>query len=563
MAFKVEYGSRNLYDLGPVPTVSFSVDPVKNGAGEYLGSVDRIRIKGIIFGSGISFTGGRDTSVTNITTNQHLNWERFDTYADYLTNIKDYQELKVYCGSNLIYKSNPISTKIDSVDLQNGTDNNWRQFIDYTINISVFNTGSQSGFFGGSATGYFVSSVDDSYSITTSQDHGRYNQSSNSKLYPISKQSFLPMYTITRNISANGIYTSGTSAIENARSCVTGMIKQHNTKYQDVLEQLDIIHSTWRTNIDDINGSFGVQHTMIAVSGKNNSLSHPNSGWIEDFTVNTSIDQNLKRTVTIAGTVKGYEPRDSQADTALPLSFSSTKTDPNKFYYGDGHTISEITGAGFLRASGGFFGTSTADGVVDYVYTRAANAIAPAMPTGSLTGIKKNKYALHTGLNPIPVSINIDYDFANEAINYSYVFDSRPLNLVSGSLKESLTMEDSYATRSYSMQNVYYRFPVPQDLGTYTIPSRTVTYTAVFPNLLSVTGKLPTQMKTQLNNVVKAFDPAKLSPNQTAGSTNAPAFTSILTASGENYDVLNRTYSLKCSWEYFKGYFPDGFYGGG
>ena len=134
------------------------------------------------------------------------------------------------------------------------------------------------------------------------------------------------------------------------------------------------------------------------------------------------------------------------------------------------------------------------------------------------------------------------------------------MNLVSGSLKETLTMEDSYATRTYHMQDVYYRFPVPQDMGTYSIPSRTVTYTAVLP---CATGKLPVRMKTQIHNVIKAFDPAKLSPNQTVGATNAPSFISFLQASGENYDVLNRTYSLKCSWEYHKGYFPDGFYGGG
>jgi len=563
MAFKVSYGTRNFDDLGPTPSVSFSVEPVKNGAGELLGSIDRISIKGIIFGSGISFTGGQETSKTTVPTNGQLNWQRFAEYSDYLRqDIKDYQELKVYCESNLIYKSNPNATIIESVNLDNNTDEYWRQFVDYTLNISVFNTGAQKkGYFGPASTGFFVTSVNDSYSINTSQDHGRYDQNTNAKLYPESKQSFLPIYNITRSTSANGIWTSGNSAIENARSCVTGMLSQHSTAYKDVLDQLDIIHSSWKTNIDDINGVFGVEHNIMAVSGSNNTLSKPGvgSGWIEDFTINTSIDQNLKRTVTIAGKVKGYTTRLNSGDVnALPLSFSSSKTDTNKFYWSGG--FNELSGVGFYNASGGFFGKGTFPGVTGMIYSRAVDAIAPAMPTGSLTGIKKNKYTLHTGLNPIPLSINIDYDFVNESINYSYVFDSRPLNLVSGSLKETLTMEDSYATRTYHMQDVYYRFPVPQDMGTYSIPSRTVTYTAVLP---CATGKLPVRMKTQIHNVIKAFDPAKLSPNQTVGATNAPSFISFLQASGENYDVLNRTYSLKCSWEYHKGYFPDGFYGGG
>lgn len=557
----------DLGTMGGTPTVSFSVEPVKNGAGAYLGSVDKIRIQGVILGSGISFTGIQTTEGN--TPAGKMNWKRFEDYSNYLQGLKDYEKLIIKCGTNTIYTSDSIATKIDSVEINNNKDEYWRQFIDYTINISVFNTGAQrdSGYFGTTATtGYFVTNIADSWSVTNDSEHGKYYALSSTKHWPVSKQTFLPLYNITRSISANGIYTSGNSAIENARSCVTGMLNLHNAGFFSMLTNLDIIHSTWQTSIDDINGSFGVEYTILACSGSNNTLSSPQSGWIEDFTVNTTIDQNLKRSVTIAGSVKGFTTRKTTNINEMPLSFNSLKEDANKFYFVSGLPgLAALSGGGFLRASGGFFGEGTFLGVKEYIYDRALKAIAPAMPTGSLTGIKKNKYSLHTGLNPIPLSINIDYDFANESINYNYVFDSRPLNLISGALKENLDMEDSYAIRSYNLQDVYYRMPLPQDLGTYTIPSRSVTYTAVFPNLLSVTGKLPSTMKSQINTVMSAFDPAKLSPPGTVGAsaTSQPLFMSFLKSSGENYDVLNRTYSLKCSWEYIKGYFPDGFYGGG
>jgi len=549
--FAISYGDFNFHDTSNgtnVPSFSIDTEILKTTAGDILGVKDNIKLNGVIWPSGKIPFSGSDHSYSLASP---VWYDFHNTILKLEQNFTDYKKLSVvgYCSNNQVYVSDPKATYIESIDFSNKTSERWDQGIDFEITISVHRTGEAGKSYFKYFTypsGFYVSNISDSFSVSTVPEYGFYSQNSLAKYKPttISLDQHAPLYTITRTVSAEGVWTSGNTAIDNARFCVNAIL--YNNNRLNILSNLDIIHSTWNTKIDDTRGEFQVTQTIIAASGS--GISNPNitaySGWAETFTINTSINEKLLRTVTIDGKVQGFY----DAATTYDPSFVY-----NHNYYNTNNNLSTISGVAFAKASGGFFKK-----IEPEIYNRVLRALN--YPTGSITGvITINKWHINTGLNPLPTNRNITFNFMEGSIDYSYAFDSRPLNLVSGSIRERIEMSDTLGVRSTITQNVLGRMPIPQDLGTYAIPSRTVTYTASFP--VPVSGTLPMNVKAQLGNLMEAFNPNKLSP-PASNRLYGPGYFSVLTASGENYDVIGKSFTLKCTWQYWKGYYPAGFYGG-
>lgn len=549
--FAVSYGDFDFHDTDNgtnVPSVSIDTEIVKTTAGDIIGIKDSIKLNGVIWSSGKIPFSGSDHSYSIASP---VWYDFHNTILKLEQKFTDYKTLSVigYCNNNEVYVSDPKSTYIESIDFSNKTSERWDQGIDFEINIGVYRTGEAGRSYFKYFTypyGFYVNNISDSFSISPVPEYGFYSQNSIVKYRPttISLDQHAPLYTITRTVSAEGLWTSGNTAIENARFCVNAILS-NNSRF-NVLSNLDVIHSTWNTKIDDTRGEFQVTQTIIAASGS--GISNPNisaySGWAETFTISTAVNEKLLRTVTIEGKVQGFY----DARTIYDPSFSY-----NNNYYNTNNDLSVMSGVAFTKASGGFFRK-----VEPEIYTRAL--VGLNYPTGSITGVARiNRWYLNTGLNPLPTNRNVTFNFMEGSIDYSYVFDSRPLNLVSGSVREKIEMSDTLGVRSVITQNVLGRMPIPQDLGTYSIPSRTVTYTASFP--VPVSGTLPTNVKNQLGNLMEAFNPAKLSPSSSS-SLYGPGYFSVITASGENYDVIGKSFTLKCTWQYWKGFYPAGFYGG-
>jgi hypothetical protein len=526
MSIAISYGSFAFSGLGNDPLVSFDTQINRSEAGYIIGTTDKIRLNGIIFGSGRL----NDAKNANdpVTSNA---WTTLASGIGFLsTGLKDYSSLTIKCGSTEIYKSNPLSTIIESVNINNSTDDNWNQIVDYTINLSVANSGHSNYI---PDTGFYISDFSDNYSMQIAQDNHYYYHpvSTTTPHYPNSVQTQrLPVYNITRDVSAVGIYTSGSanSALNNAKNFVSGILNT-NPQINNIINNLTLLNRSIVISASEIDGQYSIKDSFIAMSGLGAS------GWIDTFTINNEVNDQLLRTVSIQGTVKGLNDL-----TVSPVMYNNVL---NNQY------MSNFSGTQFKNASGGYYVH-----VKPNIFSRILSTI---FPTGSLSGLA-NQYSLNTGLNPIPISANVDHNIVEGSIGYSYTYNSRPLCLVTGAITESLNFEDSFSTRTYNMQDVYYRMPLPQDIGTRSIPSRTVTYEATFIKPLKGAA-IPPSTKSQITGIIEQFNPNKLTPISSSAQFG-PGYFSWVTANEESYDIMNGKYSIKYAWQYQKAYFPQGFY---
>lgn len=520
MSINISYGSFAFSGVGNQPSVVFDTEINRSSAGYITQVTDKIKLNGVIYG-----TGALNTK-DNANKNEGA-WVSLLKGASGLRSAfsKDYESLQINCGNINIYQSDPLATIVTDISFDNQTNENWLQIIDYTISISVFNTGFIDYI---NDSGYYVKDFEDSYSIQTNEEDFFYVSNGDVR-YPYSIQSQrLPSYSISRTVSADGLETNGTTAIDNAKKFVSGLVNT-NPKINTVINDLTIFDRSTVVSSDILNGKFSIKDTFTAISGLNAS------GWTDSFTASTEVNENLLRTVTINGTVKGLN-----TVSGLPNIYNTIIQ--NGF-------IGNITSNKFFNASGGFYGQ-----IKDKIFGRVLNLV---YPTGSLTGVNQNFYKLNTEINPIPLSTTVDHNIMDGTISYTYTYNSRPLSLVSGALSESLSMDDSYSTRVYKLQDVYYRMPLPQDIGTYTIPSRTVSYEATFPTPLY--GSLPPNIINQINNMLEQFNPKKLTP-LSSNSIFSPLYFSWTTANEQSYDMLNGKYTKKYTWQYQKSYIPQGFY---
>lgn len=144
-----------------------------------------------------------------------------------------------------------------------------------------------------------------------------------------------------------------------------------------------------------------------------------------------------------------------------------------------------------------------------------------------------------SNINVVPISKQYSYE-PQGVINYNYTYDTRPLSLVSGALSETLTMSDSYQKKQVSHIPIIGGI-VLQNLGTYDLPSRTVTYTARFLRGYSI----PSNIETMMENAIKQFDPKKIDT-----STNS-FIDSIVDNEESSMDHISNTITMTKKWTYF------------
>jgi hypothetical protein len=281
---------------------------------------------------------------------------------------------------------------------------------------------------------------------------------------------------------------------------------------------------------DPINGSYSLRDTFAAYSGS--------SGWTDSYTITTTIDNNLLRTVDIAGQVQGLVsyPTDVSLYTKIMDDTFTTSTGSIGYFNNK-----------WAVASGGFF-----NHVRPNIFDRLlrSNSIN--------TGLYKNvfppsgKFNWNTGLNPIPLNASIDHDIVQGVISYNYTYNSRPLAMISGAIAESIEMEDNYALRTYSFPDIFYRLPLAQDHGTYSNSKRSVSYSAIFPRPFSPTT-MTTALKDKIRDTMEIFNPSGIALRN-SNINIGPRYFSWVVENNESFDILGGKYSKKITWEYQKGY---------
>jgi hypothetical protein len=243
---------------------------------------------------------------------------------------------------------------------------------------------------------------------------------------------------------------------------------------------------TRSANTDKSNGSFSVTEMWLISSGTA----------LEDFTVdiNSDITQPLAK-VSINGTVTGLEQRDSNH---------------------------QVTTSKYTNALTKF---NTASGLA---FSRAQN------------------YSGYT-LNISPTLSRIGKNPVTGTISYSFEYDDRPYNVVSGALSEIITISDNLHTNIVAAIPVLGRVlgPVLQDINTSEPLSRQLTIELLMPKCNFGTNSL-----TDLQSVFFAQRPTV----QVSGIINAanPAnngFSQVFkTQDQESWNVKNGAYSRNINW---------------
>ena len=172
--------------------------------------------------------------------------------------------------------------------------------------------------------------------------------------------------------------------------------------------------------VDQEEGSYTINENFITYSG---------DPVIHTLSVDLSTEENERGTVSIQGTIEGINTNDP---------FSTTTNS-------------------FANASGFNAKVNPTDGSVPSGYFYAK----------SIAGLD--------WLNPIPKSNSIGRDLAGGSITYSYSFDDRPPNLVSGSVSESISINDTYPGELFSATPVIGRNqPILQYLNSRSEYKRTL-----------------------------------------------------------------------------------------
>lgn len=335
-------------------------------------------------------------------------------------------------------------------------------------------------------SGYFVSDASESWQLETDET---------------GENVHLPRtYRITHSISAQGKRTYDTvgglqkQAWENAKAFVLPRLGLDNTFVNSsAVNNLPSYYGGYNRviseTVDELGGTYAVQETWVLTSGTA----------IEDFTINTNYSiQDALTKVTVDGNIRGLEQRDSN----MNLTTSKYTNALTKW--------SAVQSDLFLRAQS---------------YSGTSLNISPVTTT--------------TGRNPIAGTIS-----------YSYEYNNRPSNVISGALSENISITEQGYSQKFAAIGVLGRVrgPVLQDLSESDAISRTLNIDAVFPltqlnvssystiqNSLLINPRLNPAYSAVIENIIAAVNPINQGASKSFRSQPQESWTP--TGGSYNYNI--------------------------
>lgn len=337
-----------------------------------------------------------------------------------------------------------------------------------------------------------VSSLSYNFDFSPGDDYGSYRKPSQADL------------TALDLTATDGIVLDETNGNEGGSINITvsmnavGLQTQEGNKLSNAQDALDIIESFTTDFVSRLSLTSKPYDIIIKNQTDNSSVSktisytkYPDTAPYRDsYTVNISYDvrnpEDYTR-VSVQGRIQGLN---TNATINSPLSDNrATNAD-----------------AGWTKVS-------------TQLYSRASGALS--------------------GVNMMPASKQYSYEDQG-VISYNYTYDTRPLALVSGSLSESLNMSDTYQIKRLNHIPIVGGTSM-QNLGTYNLPSRTVSYTARFLRGYSI----PSSVEQMMENAIKQFDPKKMD------TSTKSAIDSIVDRDETSRDFISNTITMTKQWRYF------------
>lgn len=499
----------------PVPSVSLKNIFERDNTGKVFGSTLAVTLEGQIF------SASGDTGLIKIMSLESGLRNAFTVDGGFFQIGCGITPTLTGCARILSYNANKTS-------------NNWVQTIDYTIelDIPVKNTGS--GIFA-------VTQTQDDWTLEPIDDVSFLNSPINlspiggGSFTTIDRNKYYPSYRISRTLSAAGKSTtciSGTSALSNAKEWINYRLNS-STSYTGIIDAgLSLFNFMRSISASETDGTYRITDTWMGIPAS----AVKSGAFIESFTIENSLDQSFLRTVTINGTIKGLEKFSSGSiynsgknlylgTTGLAGSISDTMSG-NRLYSGDSKFENALSGYKSIQEN---------------LYQRVNAAIITGSPI-----IKRFFYRNENPLNPIPYSLTEGFNPPEGSITYSWTYNNRPLRLISGSISETLTVDDSFATQQFANIFVLGRRlgPILQDLGTISSNTRTVSFEVVMmrPSKLA-NMSFQTEQYKAITGVVESFNPSLL-----AGS-----FIKCVTKRNtENWTITEGRFVKLKEWEYTK-----------
>jgi hypothetical protein len=535
----IDYGSFSfIADNGyPVPSINISQEYQRDNAGRQIGSTVSITLEGKIY------SGSGDKG-----------------FADLLGKESGLRETFSYDGNNLVVGCSNSKQTFSGIKISrynaSRTEDNWTTTIDYSIDLQseVAHTGS--GIF-------YVTSTQDDWSIETIDEFSysrspmmmsalgfysnlKFDQGKNYPFYRISRTigavgKFIPTSGISGNVSLTGSLT----AVSNAKNWVNYHLPLNPT-YSGIVANLSLYNFVRSVNSSESEGSYRITDNWIAIPTGISGL------YTESFNIESALDASLMRTITINGTIKGLESFNSgnlYAENSIKylsgsLSGSLDNLALNIKLTGDGDTK-------FDHAISGY------SGIKHVLFDRAKSAFSTGPVASGLSfyygfrGVSNYYRQFENPLNPVPISCSEGFNPAEGSITYSWSFNNRPINLVSGAISETLTIDDTFPSQIISSIYVLGRKlgPVLQDIGTVTSYTRTVNLEVVIPRPSSL-GPIafPIAQYKSITGVLESFNPKNLYTD---------GIRSFVKENRESWNVADGRFTKTKSWEYTRCIIPD------
>ena len=270
-------------------------------------------------------------------------------------------------------------------------------------------------------------------------------------------------------------------------------------------------------NIDKEEGTYAITESFTAYSG---------DPVIHTISVDVSTAENQTRTVSVQGTIEGLNTEDP---------FAVTKNN-------------------FVNASGFNAKINPTD--------------LSEIPSGYFYGKSLSQLSW---LNPIPRSRSLGRDIQGGSMSYSYSFDDRPPNLVSGSVSESINISDTYPGELFSATPVIGRNqPILQYLNSRSEFKRNLSINIIMGQTTNnwsysdaPSGYWGAASQSDIQKWFLTDKPSNISiPSgnlntifQAANPVNDPNFTvrggkCFHSAPNESWDAYSKTYSYSIEWTY-------------
>lgn len=215
-------------------------------------------------------------------------------------------------------------------------------------------------------------------------------------------------------------------------------------------------------------------------------------------------------------------------------------------------TTTESADTGIVRVS--------VNGSVTGLYERSSDSV-----TDTVTGYQNADTAWNTiksllitraqdysgeFLNIIPLTATVGRNPASGIITYTYEYDSRPTNLITGSKSEVITVSNNWGVNVFAEQLVIGRAlgPVLQDIGTKQALKRSLNIEAVLGPVTTVSGVIDnteslytgpsTTAMSDIQDIVDAANPLTY------------GLTAFVSSQNDNWSPLTGRYSLNVEWTY-------------